>query len=506
MREFSVSSLSGTERSLFATVAEVAEARDQGVYAVGGYVRDQLLGRACTDIDIVTIGSGLELAQQVARALRVHKVTQYRRFGTASFAYKGLQVEFVGARRESYNADSRKPIVENASLEEDLARRDFTINALAVDLQRPEGGLIDQFGGINDLASRLVRTPLAPERTFSDDPLRMMRAIRFATQLDFRIEASTLAAITACAERLSIVSPERIIQEFNKILLAPVPSKGLLLLEKTGLLALFLPELAALKGIENIEGVGHKDNFYHTLKVVDNAARAGADLYLRWAALLHDVGKPRTKRFVKGHGWTFHSHEFVGSKMVPRIFSRLRMPLNAPMRRVKKLVALHMRPIVLSEEIVTDSAVRRLLFDAGDDIESLMQLCEADITSKNPRKVKRYMTNFSIVRSKLKDLEERDRIRNFQPPVSGELIMKIYGLPPCREVGILKNAIKEAILEGIIPNEGVPALHYLLTVGKEMGLKEQITLEEMETLLRQTTKDAKSSAPTTEKDPHMENA
>lgn len=479
MQVLELPSVTREARALFNAVRNVCSQRHAEAYVVGGYVRDSLLYRPNDDIDIVTVGSGIALAEAVARELKVRRVVQFKRFGTANFRYRGIEVEFVGARRESYSSDSRKPIVEEGSLQEDLGRRDFTINALAVPLHEAKGSIIDLFQGIEDLENGLIRTPLAPEQTFSDDPLRMMRAIRFATQLNFTIHPETLEAISRCRERLRIVSAERIIIEFNKILLSPQPSQGLLLLESTGLLQEFLPELCQLKGVEHVEGTGHKDNFYHTLQVVDNIAKTGADLYLRWAALLHDVGKASTKRFIPGQGWTFHSHEWVGSKQTAKIFARLRMPLNEQMRRVQKLVALHMRPIVLSEDQVTDSAVRRLLFEAGDDVESLMTLCEADITSKNTKRAARYRQNFELVREKMRNLEDRDRIRNFQPPVSGEIIMKSYALGPCREVGLIKSAIKEAILEGTIANNPAQALELMVQEGEKLGLTLQIPLEQL---------------------------
>lgn len=462
----------GLEESLFSAVTVVASELGQPAYVVGGYVRDAFLGRPSTDIDIVTIGSGIELAQRVAQRLGGLRVSSFRNFGTAQFRLKGLEVEFVGARRESYRRDSRKPFVEDGTLEDDLNRRDFTINALAVSLNSDTyGEVVDLFNGQADMERLLIRTPLDPLVTFDDDPLRMMRAVRFASQLGFSIAPEAFDAICNRAERLSIVSQERVADEFNKILLSPRPSIGLELLEMTGLLEQFLPELSRLKGVEHVEGRGHKDNFFHTLQVVDNVAERNGDLWLRWAALLHDVGKTQTKRFQTGVGWTFHSHEFVGAKMVPRIFRQLRLPLNEKMRFVAKMVGLHMRPISLVEEEVTDSAVRRLLFDAGEDIESLMLLCEADITSKNPRRVARYMDNFMRVREKMVDLEERDAIRCFQPPVSGEEIMETFGLSPCREVGVIKNAIKEAILEGTIRNDVAEARGEMFRIAAGLGLR-----------------------------------
>ncbi|PID90131.1 MAG: tRNA nucleotidyltransferase [Bacteroidetes bacterium] len=457
---------------VFEAIGQAAEELGQDSFVVGGYVRDAILCRENEDVDVVTLGSGIELARLTAKRLGSPKVSIFKRFGTAHFRYGDLEVEFVGARKESYRSDSRKPIVEDGTLEDDLSRRDFTINALAIRLNGENAGeLIDLFKGEEDIELRTIRTPLDPYVTFDDDPLRMLRAIRFASQLYFKIVPEALVAIRDRASRISIVSMERVMDEFNKILLSPEPSIGLALLFETGLLKEFFPELAALSGVENVEGRGHKDNFYHTLQVVDNVALQSGDLWLRWAALLHDIGKAQTKRYVQGHGWTFHSHEFVGSKMVPRIFRQLRLPQNEKMRFVQKMVSLHMRPIALTDEEVTDSAVRRLLFDASDDIEHLMTLCEADITSKNPQKVARYLNNFRRVRAKLRDIEERDAVRNFQPPISGEYIMEVYGLSPCREVGIIKSAIKEAILDGIISNNLEEAEAYMRSKAEELGLK-----------------------------------
>ncbi len=459
---------------VFEAIGRAASELGQDAYVVGGFVRDAILCRENEDVDVVTIGSGIDLARRVARLLGNPKVSVFKRFGTAHFRYGDLEVEFVGARKESYRSDSRKPIVEDGTLEDDLSRRDFTINALAICLNGERAGeLVDLFEGQEDIERRTIRTPLDPRVTFDDDPLRMMRAIRFASQLYFKIVPEALAAIRDRASRISIVSMERVMDEFNKILLSPEPSIGLSLLFETGLLKEFFPELAALSGVENVEGHGHKDNFYHTLQVVDNVALQSGDLWLRWAALLHDIGKAQTKRYVHGHGWTFHSHEFVGSKMVPRIFRQLRLPQNEKMRFVQKMVSLHMRPIALTDEEVTDSAVRRLLFDASDDIEHLMTLCEADITSKNPQKVARYLNNFRRVRSKLRDIEERDAVRNFQPPISGEHIMEVYGLSPCREVGIIKSAIKEAILDGVISNNVEEAEAFMRRKAEELGLTPQ---------------------------------
>ena len=459
---------------VFSQIGKVSDQQGVETYVVGGFVRDVLLGRKreVFDVDIVTVGSGIELATRVAASLRPGlKVSVFQNFGTAMFRFNDIDFEFVGARRESYRHESRKPIVEDGSLEDDQKRRDFTINALAICLNSNRfGELIDPFFGINDLENKILKTPLAPEITFSDDPLRMMRAIRFATQLGFIIETGTLEAISSQCQRIEIVSKERITDEINKIMLTSTPSVGFKLLEKTGLLAIILPEVQKLKGRETINGIGHKDNFFHTLEVLDRISKNTDNLWLRWSALLHDIAKPVTKRFDPRLGWTFHAHNFVGEKMLPSMFNRLKLPLNEKLKYVQKLVSLHMRPIVLSEEEVTDSAVRRLLFDAGDDIDDLMTLCEADITSKNPDKVVRYMSNFQLVRVKLKDIEERDALRNFQPPITGELIMETFSLQPGREIGIIKSAIKEAILEGEIHNNYDEAYQYMLTKGNELGL------------------------------------
>ena len=446
-------------------------------YAVGGVVRDFFLQRHCTDIDIVCVGNGIDLARAAARAINPNiEVTVFKNFGTASFVYHhndvNWQIEFVGARRESYRRDSRKPIVENGTLEDDQNRRDFTINAMAVSLNHDTyGNLVDPFGGIQDLNNGIIRTPLDPDITFSDDPLRMMRAIRFASQLGFYIQNSTFDAIQRNVERIHIVSIERITTELNKIILSPTPSVGFRLLDKSGLLRIIFPELSTLKGVETVGQRAHKDNFYHTLTVLDHVAAKSDNLWLHWAALLHDIGKPATKRYDEKLGWTFHGHEVKGSKMVKKIFSHLRLPLDNKMKYVEKLVLLHLRPIILAEDEVTDSAVRRLLFDAGDDIDDLMTLCEADITSKNEEKVRRYMNNFQIVRQKLVELEEKDRIRYFQPPVSGEDIMKTFGIPPCYDIGVIKDFIKNAILDGIIPNEREAAWQMMLDKGAELGYK-----------------------------------
>ncbi len=458
---------------IFSIISEEADQIGQPCYVIGGFVRDLLLKRNSKDIDVVTLGSGIELAKKVAKRIGPKTpVSIFKSFGTAMLKYQDLEVEFVGARKESYQTDSRKPIVEDGTLEDDQKRRDFTINALAICLNKKGfGELVDPFEGIKDLENKIIRTPLEPAITFSDDPLRMMRAIRFATQLNFQIEANTLNAISESKERIKIISKERIVEELNKIILADKPSKGFKLLDKTGLLELIFPELHQMKGREEINGVGHKDNFFHTLEVLDRIVPNTDNLWLRWSAILHDIAKPRTKKFIKSQGWTFHAHNFVGAKMIPGIFRRMKLPLNEKMKYIQKMVSLHMRPIVLSEDEVTDSAIRRLLFEAGDDIDDLMTLCEADITSKNEQKVKRYLKNFQLVRKKLKDLEEKDHIRNFQPPVSGEEIMKVFNLKPSREVGDIKSAIKEAILEGDIHNNHDEAYNFMLEIADEMGLK-----------------------------------
>lgn len=463
------------KHKIFGKISEVADRMQMETYVIGGYVRDLYLERPSKDIDIVTIGSGIELATEVSKHLKPSpRVNVFKNFGTAMLRYRDLEIEFVGARKESYQRNSRKPIVENGTLEDDQNRRDFTINALALSLNSHNyGELLDPFDGLGDLERKIIRTPLDPDITFSDDPLRIMRAIRFATQLNFQIEDATLQAIARNRDRINIVSAERVIDELNKIILAPKPSIGFRLLEETGLLRIIFPELQQMKGVDQVEGIGHKDNFYHTIEVLDRIVPNTDNLWLRWSALLHDIAKPATKKYVEGQGWTFHAHNFVGVKMIPKIFKRMKLPLNEKMKYVQKMVQLHMRPIVLSEDVVTDSAVRRLLFEAGDDIDDLMTLCEADITSKNPEKVKRYMKNFKVVRKKLKEIEEKDAIRNFQPPVDGELIMKTYGLGPCREVGQIKDAIKEAILEGEIHNNYEEACAFMLKKGKELGLEKK---------------------------------
>ena len=462
---------------IFEYITKATEELQLESYVIGGFVRDFILKRGnAKDIDIVTVGSGIELAKKVASLLpNTPKVQVFKTYGTAMLRFQDIEVEFVGARKESYTEDSRNPEVSEGSLQDDQNRRDFTINALALSLNASSlGKLLDPFGGIADLEHKIIRTPLDPDITYSDDPLRMMRAVRFASQLNFEIEEKSLVAITNNVKRIDIITRERIVDELNKIIASPKPSVGFLLMEQTGLLKRIIPELIALKGVEEVEGQKHKDNFYHTLEVVDNISLHTKDVWLRWAALLHDIGKAPTKRFDKKVGWTFHSHEFVGSKMVYKLFKRLKMPLNNKMKFVQKMVMLSSRPIVLASE-VTDSAVRRLIFDTGDDIDSLMTLCEADITTKNPKKFKRYHKNFEIVRQKIKEVEERDRVRNFQPPISGEEIMKTFNLKPCREIGQIKEAIKEAILEGIIPNEYEASYNFMLKKAESLGLQVKLT-------------------------------
>ena len=441
-------------------------------YVVGGYVRDILLRRPSNDIDVVTVGSGIALAKKVASHLPGHKeVKYYGAFGTAMINYKGAEIEFVGARKESYDRNSRKPVVEDGTLEDDISRRDFTINAMAISLNANDfGTLVDLYGGMADMEELTLRTPLDPDITYSDDPLRMMRAIRFASQLRFYIEKESFASIKRNAERIKIVSMERVTEELNKIILSPRPSVGFKLLDQSGLLKLILPQISLLKGVEVKQGKGHKDNFLHTLQVLDQVAEKSDDLWLRWAALLHDIAKPQTKHWEDGNGWTFHGHEFKGSKMVPKIFAAMKLPLNEKMKYVQKLVQLHMRPIVLAEDIVTDSAVRRLLFDAGDDIDDLMLLCHADITSKNEEKVKKFHHNFEIVKEKLKEIEAKDHLRNWQPPIDGIIIMETFGIAEGRKVGIIKNAIREAILDGVIGNNFAEAYAFMKEEGKKLNL------------------------------------
>ena len=463
--------MSGTplDKPIFRKLGEAADRLGVEAYVVGGYVRDYFLHRPCTDIDVVVVGSGIELAKEIARQVKTN-VSIFKSFGTAMLRCDGWEVEFVGARKESYRSDSRKPIVENGTLEDDQLRRDFTINAMAFCLNGDRfGELVDPFDGMADLDKCTIRTPCDPDVTFSDDPLRMIRAVRFATQLGFKIDGETFDAIGRNAARLKIVSQERIVTELNKIMMAEVPSIGWELFDECGLLEYILPQLKALKGVERRAGKAHKDNFVHTMRVLDNLARKSDKLWLRWGALLHDIAKSQTKAFDPIQGWTFHGHEFLGSKMVATIFRQMKLPLNEHMKYVQKIVLLHMRPIALTQEEITDSAIRRLLFEAGDDIDDLMTLCAADITSGNDDKVKRYLENFEIVKAKMAEVEEKDRIRNFQPPISGDYIMQTYGVEPCRELGVIKNAIKDAILEGVIPNEFEPARQMLEQMAAELG-------------------------------------
>lgn len=465
--------LSKQERDILDRVATTAQQMGVDAFLIGGFVRDKLLGRTTKDADIVCLGDGIELAHKVAESFpQKPKVSYFKNFGTAHFRFQNFDVEFVGARKESYQSHSRKPSVTMGTLEDDQKRRDFTINALAISLNKKGfGSLIDPFNGTKDLEDKLIRTPLDPDITFSDDPLRMMRAIRFATQLQFEIHPETFEAITRNNERIKIISQERITDELNKIILSKKPSIGFDLLYRSGLVQHFFPQMNDLSGAEFIDGKGHKDNFYHTLQVLDNVAYRSNDLWLRWAAILHDIGKPATKRFEEGHGWTFHGHEVVGERMTPKIFRQLKLPQQENMKYVAKLVALHLRPISLSKEEVTDSAMRRLLFDAGDALEDLMILCESDITSKNPYKVRKYLGNFEHVRERLHEVEESDKIRNWQPPIDGELIMKTFDLKPCRDVGTIKDAVREAILDGVIPNNFDAAYELMIKEGEKLGYK-----------------------------------
>lgn len=459
------------QNPIFQKIAQCAQELGVEAYVIGGFVRDLILKRPSKDIDIVSVSSGIELAEEVAKRLGVH-VNVYKNFGTAQLRVDDWDVEFVGARRESYRTESRKPIVEDGTLQDDQNRRDFTINAMGISLNSGNfGDLVDPFNGMNDLRRKLIRTPLEPEITFSDDPLRMMRAVRFASQLNFDIEPDTFDGLVKMAERIDIISKERINDELNKIILSAVPSYGFKLLHQAGILKRIFPEFVELQGAEYQDGKGHKDNFYHTLQVLDNISKHTNNLWLRWAAIMHDIAKPATKRFDKKVGWTFHGHEDLGARITPKIFRQMKLPMNENMRFVQKLVRLHLRPIALSKEEITDSALRRLLFDAGDDLEALMTLCRADITSKNPEKVKKHLANFDKVEQKLYDLEARDQIRNFQPVISGEIIMEAFGLKPSAEVGVIKTAIREAILDGIIPNSYEPAFAFMLQEGKKMGLQ-----------------------------------
>lgn len=468
-----------THQPVFNLLSEVAQQQQTRAFVIGGYVRDCLLKRNFRkDIDVVVEGSGIDFAKAVAAKIgKDVQVVYFKNFGTAMLKYDGLELEFVGARKESYQRESRKPIVENGTLEEDQARRDFTINALAFELYPLSETVIDPFGGLKDLESGILRTPLAPDQTYSDDPLRMMRAIRFASQLHFTIEEDSLKAISRNRERIKIVSQERIAEELNKIILAEKPSIGFKILFETGLLDIIFPEMANLHGVDVVQGKAHKDNFFHTLQVLDNLCQTTGNLWLRWSAILHDIAKPATKKFEPGHGWTFHGHEDKGARMVPEIFRKLKLPLNDKMKYVQKLVLLHLRPIVLSKEEVSDSAVRRLLFEAGEDIDDLMLLCQADITSKNKEKVKRYLANFELVKIKLKEIEAKDSLRNWQPPVSGNDIMVSFGIKPGKEIGLIKAAIREAILDGIIPNEFDAAYAFMVTEGEKLGLVLQRRLE-----------------------------
>ena len=461
------------EIALFKVVAKAAVSLNTQAFAVGGFVRDKILDRPTKDIDIVCLGDGMQLATEVAKHFNPKPpVALFKTFGTAQIKFSDVEVEFVGARKESYSRDSRKPSVTVGTIEDDQNRRDFTINALAIDISDENfGNLVDPFEGMLHITQKIIKTPLAPEQTFDDDPLRMMRAIRFATQLNFTITEETFSAIKKMADRITIVSQERITDELQKIMNTPVPSKGWYLLREAGLLAYIFPQFLQLEGAETLDGIGHKDNFSHTLQVLDNVAANSNDIWLRWAAVLHDIAKPRTKKFEKGFGWTFHGHEVVGARMVPKIFTQLKLPLNEHMKMVQKLVALHLRPISLTKDNVTDSAIRRLLFDAGDDIDNLMVLCSADITSKNQVKVRRYLQGFEFVKQRLVAVEEKDKVRNWQPPISGELIMELFNISPSREVGVIKDAIREAILDGLITNDYEAAYAFMLDQAAKIGLK-----------------------------------
>lgn len=463
--------LTQAEERVLRQIGSVADELSLDCYLIGGYVRDKLLGRECVDIDVVCIGDAILLATKVAKKLNVQKPTIFKRFGTAMIKYNGFELEFVGARKESYSIDSRKPIVQNGSLEDDQKRRDFTINALAFSLNTSSWGkMLDPFEGLKDLSNGVIRTPLEPDQTFSDDPLRMLRAIRFATQLHFEIHPLTIEGIKNSANRIEIVSQERITTELNKIVKSAIPSVGFQLLHEVGLIELIFPAMAKLRGVDYVDGKGHKDNYFHTIQVLDNVAKSSNDLWLRWAAIMHDIGKPKTKRYNNKVGWTFHGHDAVGAGMTPGIFRKLKLPLDHKMKYVQKLVRLHLRPISLTKENITDSAIRRLIYDAGDDVEDLMTLCEADITTKNERKQKKFLANYKLVKQKMIEIEEKDQIRNWQPPISGEEIMKSFGIGPCREVGMIKNAIKEAILDGVVSNSYEDAHSFMLTKAKEMGI------------------------------------
>ncbi len=461
------------QNKIFKIISNIVDDNNIESYVIGGFVRDILLKRDSKDIDVVVVGSGISIAKQVAKKVGNLKVSVFKTFGTAMFKYNDVEVEFVGARKESYNRNSRKPTVENGTLKDDQERRDFTINALAISLNnKTYGKLIDPFGGINDLENKIIKTPLDSDITFSDDPLRMLRAIRFATQLDFTIEEKTFNSIVRNKDRINIISKERIVDELNKIVMSTNPSYGFRLLDKSGLLKIIFPELYELKGVEIIDGLAHKENFDHTVKVLDNLCRTTDDLWLRWAAIFHDIAKTRTKKFITGQGWTFHAHEFVGAKMVPKVFNRMKLPMNEKMKFVQKMVLLHLRPINLAQEKVTDSAVRRLLFDAGNDIDKLMLLAEADITSNNRAKVSKFMNNFALVRRKLKEVEEKDNIRNWKSPISGELIISTFKISPSKTVGIIKDSIKDAILDGEIENNYESAYNFMLKKGSELGLSD----------------------------------